>query len=120
MDASVLMASIYPLLRKRTPEFYCLSDLFTQLITYPLTISVPTFQAKPGKMDAKKPNPRRNQTFIDYFHKPSRKGGMVQAMLCGKDGLFFLSPAPVGRLGTQPPARRAYAPEGDLRENCFF
>jgi hypothetical protein len=45
---------------------------------------------------------------------------MVQAMLCGKEGLFFLSPAPVGRLSTQPPARRAYAPEGDLRENYFF
>jgi len=26
---------------------------------------------------------------------------MVQAMLCFKDGLFFLSPAPVGPLSTQ-------------------
>ena len=42
---------------------------------------------------------------------------MVQAMLCGKEGLFFLSPAPVGRSSTQPPARRAYAPEGEHREN---
>ncbi len=31
------MAPVYPLLRKRTPEFYCLSDLLTQLILYPLT-----------------------------------------------------------------------------------
>jgi hypothetical protein len=33
---------------------------------------------------------------------------------------FYLSPAPVGRLSTQPPARRAYAPEGDLRENVYI
>ena len=49
---------------------------------------------------------------------------MVQAMLCGKEGLFFLSPAPVGRFpSTLLGIVREYTasdPEAGLRENYFF
>ena len=33
---------------------------------------------------------------------------MVQAMLCGEEGLFILSPAPAGRLSTQRPQRELF------------
>jgi hypothetical protein len=36
------------------------------------------------------------------------------------EDLFFLSPAPIGRSSTQPPARRAYAPEGEHGEDNFW
>ncbi len=46
---------------------------------------------------------------------------MVQAMLCGKEGLFFLSPAPVGRLRHPPSLLWSYGETGrELRENYYF
>jgi hypothetical protein len=64
---------------------------------------------------------RPEHVLPDHFnssHKPLAIL-MFHVMLRGKED-FFLSPASVGRLSTQPPARRAYAPEGELREKILF